>query len=184
MLTTIRMCFQWEKQMDKDEKIEYLNDQVVDYQHEVHMLKEKIKKMVKTLSEKGLKVSKKRFNNNGDGTVTDTTTGLVWLRDPADYNVKPQEWQEAIDGCKNFSFAGYKDWRLPAAQELFNIVDFTKKKYPLINDVFICPEYTYWTTQEYVSHTIYAMLMYFNTGGATYYNKTNAFFVRPVRGDL
>lgn len=127
--------------------------------------------------------NKPRFKDNGDGTVTDTTTGLMWLQDGKDYNYgNPQKWQIAIDGCKAFNFAGHKDWRLPTPYELFGIVDFTKKKYPLINDVFVCPNCYYWTAQEYVPGTTYAVIVHFNYGFVTSSYKTNVYYVRPVRG--
>lgn len=54
------------------------------------------------------------FKYNGDGTVSDLSTGLMWLSKPVEglFN-----WQKALKYCENFSFAGYTDWRLPDIKE-------------------------------------------------------------------
>lgn len=59
------------------------------------------------------------FINNGDGTITHTDTGLMWLQD-ANYAATSgydsdgrMDWQAAGQWAQNLSFAGYQDWRLP-----------------------------------------------------------------------
>lgn len=125
---------------------------------------------------------KKHYIDNGNGTVTDTMTGLMWLQDDRNYGKKKQKWADGMKSCKKFEFAGHNDWRMPTVQELFSLVDFTKKEYPLINNIFHLQGYWYWTTTEYVSTTGNAMIVYFNLGIVTITNKTNAYYVRPVRG--
>lgn len=58
-----------------------------------------------------------RFIDNGDGTVTDTTTNLMWAS--AD-NMGDIDWHDAVTYCKNPPIAGYKysDWRMPTIKEL------------------------------------------------------------------
>ncbi len=51
-----------------------------------------------------------RYVDNGDGTVTDNTTGLVWTKDA---NHGLMSWFEAVKHCEDFNFAGHSDWRLP-----------------------------------------------------------------------
>ncbi len=70
-----------------------------------------------------------RFTNNGDGTVTDTVTGLVWLRDAG--CLPPAVWATALTEVSGLSAGacaltdGSKagDWRLPNLNELESLVD-------------------------------------------------------------
>lgn len=81
-----------------------------------------------------------RFKLNGNGTVTDTKTGLMWQADPfcpltevnrfrfllMVGNVKCLEdhrftKQEAENYATCLSFAGYDDWRLPSVLELHDL---------------------------------------------------------------
>ncbi len=62
------------------------------------------------------------FVDNGDGTVTDLATGLMWLQD--DYG--PVEWAAALAWAEGLEAAGYDDWRVPDAKELQSIVDYAR----------------------------------------------------------
>lgn len=63
------------------------------------------------------------FVDNGDGTVTDRATGLMWQK--ADDGRK-RNWREALDYAESLTLAGYDDWRLPNAKELQSIVDYKR----------------------------------------------------------
>ena len=72
-----------------------------------------------------------RFVDNGDGTVTDNCTGLMWQKENADTDgdgkstLKDQlPWCDAIAFCDNLKFAGHDDWRLPNVRELESIIDY------------------------------------------------------------
>ncbi len=56
-----------------------------------------------------------RFVNNGDGTVTDNKTGLMWAEKD---NGIPINWTDGNAYCQNYDGAGYTDWRLPTLEEL------------------------------------------------------------------
>ncbi len=64
-----------------------------------------------------------RLVDNGDGTVDDLATGLVWQQ--SDDGVA-RDWSEALGYCETLDLAGSDDWRLPAAKELQSIVDYTR----------------------------------------------------------
>ncbi len=63
------------------------------------------------------------YVDNGDGTVTDRATGLMWQK--ADSGTT-MNWEEALSYAENLKYAGYDDWRLPNAKELHSIVDYTR----------------------------------------------------------
>ncbi len=63
------------------------------------------------------------FVDNGDSTVTDHATGLMWQKgDSATTN----NWEQALTYAEGLELAGYRDWRLPNAKELQSIVDYTR----------------------------------------------------------
>jgi hypothetical protein len=66
---------------------------------------------------------KNSFQDNGDGTVSDQATGLMWQQ--ADGG-KGRDWEDALAYAEGLRLAGYTDWRLPNAKELQSIVDYSR----------------------------------------------------------
>lgn len=72
------------------------------------------------------------FTNNGDGTVTDNITGLMWQQSPdtdGDGDIDAGDkltYDAAVAGADALNHAGYSDWRLPNIKELHSIVDYTR----------------------------------------------------------
>jgi len=66
---------------------------------------------------------KNDFIDNGDGTVSDLATGLMWQQ--ADDGTG-RNWENALEYAENLELAGYSDWRLPNAKELHSIVDYSR----------------------------------------------------------
>ena len=62
------------------------------------------------------------YYNNGDGTVTDLDTGLMWTQAPG----SAMTWNAAIAWAEGLTTGGYTDWRLPNVKELQSIVDITQ----------------------------------------------------------
>ena len=62
------------------------------------------------------------YRDNGDGTVTDLNTGLMWQKTPDLKN--KSTFVQAKAGAKSFRLAGYSDWRLPTIKELYSLIDF------------------------------------------------------------
>lgn len=60
------------------------------------------------------------FSDNGDGTVTDTTSGLMWQKTGQGTT---NDWQEMLGVCSGLSLAGYTDWRLPDIKELVTTIN-------------------------------------------------------------
>ena len=63
------------------------------------------------------------FIDNGDGTITDHATELMWMEED---NTEGLLWKNALSYAENMIYAGYSDWRLPDAKELQSIVDYTR----------------------------------------------------------
>jgi hypothetical protein len=53
-------------------------------------------------------------HDNGDGTVTDSSTGLMWQKTPECRT----DWNSAIVYVRELSLGGHSDWRLPRIEEL------------------------------------------------------------------
>lgn len=62
-----------------------------------------------------------RYQDNGDGTITDQISGLMWQADPGD----KMSFNEAAAGADSFELAGYDDWRLPTVKELYSLISFS-----------------------------------------------------------
>jgi len=62
------------------------------------------------------------FENNGNGTVTDVITGLIWQQFLFDEKFT---YNYAVEAADTFSLNGYNDWRLPSIKELYSLIDFS-----------------------------------------------------------
>ena len=65
-------------------------------------------------------MSSDRFMDHGDGTVTDTKTGLMWATTD---NGIPINWQNSLQYCQNYSAGSHTDWRMPTLTELESLYD-------------------------------------------------------------
>jgi hypothetical protein len=74
----------------------------------------------------------KPFVDNGNGTVTDPNTGLVWKKTDAWLDThKFYTWQahrDYVNGVNKEKFAGYDNWRIPSKGEAVTLVDKTGSK--------------------------------------------------------
>ncbi|MBI5675717.1 MAG: SBBP repeat-containing protein [Nitrospirae bacterium] len=134
------------------------------------------------------------YTDNGDGTVTDNNTGLMWQQDenPTTYN-----WYQASgtydatynplsqDVCGELTTGGYTDWRLPTKKELMSIVDYSiPSPVPTINTTYFpnANASYYWSSTTFASYPDYAWHVYFGNGYVLSYGKYNFYDVRCVRG--
>ena len=142
-----------------------------------------------------------RFTNNGNGTVTDNLTGLVWLKNANCFGT--QTWDAALASANTLkgdntqcslndgSVAG--DWRLPNRKELFSLVDFEYSS-PAVSNTLGTGQWIagdpfdniqsndYWSSSTYALNTYYAWVVNVNYGHVDYCNKTYYYYVWPVRG--
>lgn len=84
-----------------------------------------------------------QFQNNGDGTVTDLATGLMWQQTD---DGETRNWEDALSYAENLNLAEHDDWRLPNAHELQSIVDYQRSMQstgsPAIDPIFSCTQIT------------------------------------------
>jgi len=135
-----------------------------------------------------------QLNDNGDGTITDTKTGLMWKKcaeglsgsDCATGTSADFTWQQALEqpGVVNSGggFAGYTDWRLPNYNELYLLADRTVVS-PAINSAF---QHTvtagYWTSTTIDNSTNFAWSVIMDDGRTYRAPKTESYAVMCVAG--
>jgi hypothetical protein len=120
--------------------------------------------------------------DNGDDTVTDGRTGLVWQKDGQD---SIQTWDYAIAHCKQLPLGGYSDWRLPNVRELESLVDAAKSSPAIDTDFFPnTPNSYYWSSSTYVSYPQTAWSVDFGYGKVIRGIKGSHYNVRCVRGGV
>ena len=118
--------------------------------------------------------------DHGDGTLADTTTGLMWHKDTAPGRYI---WQEALAYCEALDLADYTDWRLPNRNELQSLVDYSWFN-PAI-DPALAPNTVssdYWSSTTFASPGGFAWPVHFGAG-SLYYGlfKFVGCYVRCVR---
>ena len=107
------------------------------------------------------------FRDNGDGTVTDLNTGLMWQKSPT---FEHYTWAEGFAYAENLLLAGYDDWRVPTIKELYSIVAFVGNQhdlrpyldteyfdfqYPDTSQGYRIMDAQYWSSNKYVGRTMF-----------------------------
>jgi hypothetical protein len=60
------------------------------------------------------------YTDNGDGTITDNVTALIWQK-----SFSVMTYDEAVQKVRAFSLSGQRDWRLPSIKELYSLTLFS-----------------------------------------------------------
>mgnify|MGYP000052905118 CR=1 FL=1 len=123
------------------------------------------------------------FVDNGNGTITDKNTGLIWQKGSPDSTM---DWNSSLTYCENLTLAGYENWRLPTIKELISIVDYCQYD-PAINIEFFpnTASDKYWSSTTNVSDANKAWALDFYMGRPTNgYYKGNFCKVRAVRNNI
>ena len=141
-----------------------------------------------------------RFSGNGDDTVTDNLTGLIWSRnanlmqgrDPGyDAEGKNGEgaitWQYALDYVKMLNaenYLGHNDWRLPNINELTSLVNQMEAHICdwLNGQDFVGAEpLFYWSSSTNVLKPTSAWVVNMDSGAVNYLGKSGLGNIWPVR---
>jgi len=83
------------------------------------------------------------YTDNGDGTVTDNVTGLIWQQSDDD---TARFWLEANEYCKSLSLGGFTDWQIPQPKEYISIIDFSTSNPSINQSFFPGTNSDYWST--------------------------------------
>jgi len=140
-----------------------------------------------------------RFIDNKDGTVTDSLTGLIWLKNTNCFGMV--DWEGAMLAAKSLkdgdcgpnpslvlsdgSSAG--DWRLPTMGELCTLIDFSRREPALPSGHMFSavPPGYHWSATTLDYHSGMAWIVYFESGTTCYEAVTNqAGHILPVRKPL
>ena len=150
-----------------------------------------------------------RFTDNGNGTITDKLTGLMWLKKAdsgkmcftteADSRVT---WNEALTHIREcntlqvnngpIGVAGFQDWRLPSVREINSLIHYGQAQtigQSLFTSPFLetdvrhfSPTDMYWSSTSNAEDTLTAWAFHLFLGSQTAANKTDSsFYVWPVR---
>jgi hypothetical protein len=90
------------------------------------------------------------FVDNGDGTITDRTTGLMWEAGGSSSEVLYFKAQHRIKRLNKKKYMGYEDWRIPTLEELSSLLEPKKnEKGQHINALFNPKQKTCWSSDRH-----------------------------------
>ena len=139
-----------------------------------------------------------RYDINGDGTVTDKVTGLMWQQcslgqtwqstdgtTSCEGTVTSYTWDDAHSASTINSDYGFSDWRLPNLKELESIAALDRYS-PAINTVVFpdTPGANFWTSSPSTIFGFYSWFVGFSYGYVATDYRNNGLHVRLVRTDL
>jgi hypothetical protein len=144
---------------------------------------------------KGVASPTPRFTDNGNGTVTDNLTGLVWMKNASNVGAVGfglKTWADALTAANSLKSgdAGLSDgskegdWRLPNVRELQSLIDYghLDPAIPAVHPFTGVQSWYYWSSTTYVDGTLNAWDVGFNDGGVFRNSKTSSYYVWCVRG--
>lgn len=80
------------------------------------------------------------FINNGNGTITDTVTGLMWQQ----VDGGEMTFDKALIYANDLVLGGYSDWRMPSVLELNSLLNHDKNNPALNTSFFTATAAQYW----------------------------------------
>ena len=136
----------------------------------------------------------KRFKDNGDKTITDTKTGLMWMKEDSYLHFGHWvNWFESIHFIKKINedgFANQYDWQLPTIEQLTTLHEMDKMNSKVLGkgmNIHIDPIFakegsaSLWSIEENGNYNAFGVV--FNTGKRFNKSKKSTFrkAVRAVR---
>ena len=125
------------------------------------------------------------FHDNGNGTITDNLTGLMWTKN-ANLSGSTVSWYQAIYYCNNLTQGGYSDWRLPNVNELESLInDDEANSATWLNNLGFTnvQSFYYWSSTTYAVTPGYAWVVFMYGGFVSYDYKSGGYggYAWPVR---
>jgi len=151
------------------------------------------------------------YLDNGDGTVTDRTTGLMWEKKSRDGGLHDRDgvyrwtgdgsqetiwdWLDDVNAEGGTGFAGHADWRMPNARELESILRYEGGTPAAVHPIFntgcavpgctvltcSCSTGLYWSSTTVAANPPIAWVVSYSLGGIIAGTKTTPNAVRAVR---
>lgn len=131
------------------------------------------------------------YTDNGNGTVTDTSTGLMWKKcsegqtwsgTACTGTASNFSWSNALSRSATANFAGHTDWRLPNIKELSSLLEGCRIAPTINNSLFPgTPSEAFWSGSPYVGDLGSAWLVDFGFGFVGNGNHSYSNAVRLVR---
>jgi hypothetical protein len=110
-------------------------------------------------------------------TWVDPATGLEWQCE----SPGRMDWHAAQSYARSLSINGKDDWRLPAARELESLLDRSKYRPAMREEVPFRDNLSYWSSTTFGLNKNNAWIVMFDGAYVLSYYKTNAYHVRCVR---
>ncbi len=127
-----------------------------------------------------LEYIKNEFKDNGDGTITDHITGLMWQKTGSDYYMPYEEGHIYIQEMNRNKFADYEEWRLPTIEEMSSLIKLEKQTNDLyINPIFEEKQRWCWTSDKHDLGGVW--LVNFSHGYFDWNSFNYTSYVRAVR---
>jgi len=123
-------------------------------------------------------VSPTNYRDNGDQTITDTVTGLMWQQAAS---TSAMVWSATGPYCASQATGGHADWRVPTKIELSSLFDYGRTGKVFNSAVFSGPGDYYWTSTVMASISGNAWTVNFSSGSVYQYAMSMTYYVRCVR---
>jgi len=133
--------------------------------------------------QKPLEYVENDFKDNGNGTITNPATGLMWQKSGSPNPMNYEKAKVYVENLNREGFAGHKDWRFPTVDELKSLItpeeQLDNPLDPFIDPIFDKMQSWCWTSDQRTSGG--AWLVGFGFGGVDWCDLNLDNYVRAVR---
>jgi hypothetical protein len=121
-----------------------------------------------------------RLNSSTKETPTwlDPKTGLEWQRE----SPGKMTWHEGKEYAETLRLNGKKDWRMPSLVELETLLDRTKYRPVMREEIPFRDTLSYWSSTTFTDNSNNAWIIMFDGAYLLSYYKSNLYYIRCVRG--